>query len=402
MHIEKVKNIEEELARRDREIVTLYKLSDIFQSHRSLHDLYQDIVEEIRNATGFPIAFIAIYDKTREKIIFQGATKGLPSLANKSILEVPTEETYAGVVVRTGKPLIITHMREQKELGNEALKQIGAQTFIGYPMIVNQKIIGSLGLAHLENIELDAHAAQWIESLANYVAALTERKRTEEELRSSREQLRELSIHRQYTIEEERKNIAREIHDELGQQLSLLQLEIGYIERKLSVKQKELRKKTRAVSKLINSSILTIQRITSDLRPTLLDNIGLSAAVEWHTKEFQKRTKIKCKAIIEPPEIKLDQDRSTALYRILQEALTNVVRHARATKIKVHLKLSDQSIELSILDNGIGISTKHLTDPKSFGLITMKERVFPFGGTVNIIRTPRKGTQITAFIPGKS
>ncbi len=392
---------QEELAKRDREIQALYKLSEIFQSSSPLNELYHNIVEEICIATGFPIAIIAIHDKARQKISFQGA-KGLPESADHSILEASIEETLSGVVVQTGKPLILTHADDQSEHRSKILHQLGVQTFIGYPMIVGQKIVGALGLAHPSSIEISAHTAQWIESLANFVAALTERKRSEEELRSSHEQLRALSIHHQSAIEEERKRIAREIHDELGQELALLQLELGLLESDMPVQRKDLQEKIRVISKLAESSIRSVQRISSNLRPTLLDNLGLGAAVEWQTKEFQKRTTIQCEVIIEPSEIKVDQDISTALFRILQEALTNVARHAHATKIDVRLVMNDQTIELNVSDNGTGITPERVTDPQSFGLIGMRERMYPLGGNVNITGTPGKGTLLTVVVPRKS
>jgi signal transduction histidine kinase len=298
--------------------------------------------------------------------------------------------------------LVVTRAGNHPKYRSEILQQIGAQTFVGYPLVVGQKIIGALGLAHPLSIEINDETTKWIESLANYVAALTEQKRAEEELRSSHEQLRELSMHLQSAIEEERKRIAREIHDELGQELSLLQLELGLVESELSAKQKETRKKTRSMSKLINSAIKTVQRISSDLRPTVLDNLGIGAAVEWQTKEFQKRTKIKCDVTVDPPEMRLDQDRSTAFFRILQEALTNVARHSRATKVRVYLREQDRGVELAVSDNGVGIDPESIGDSRSFGLLGMRERVYQLGGLLVVSGKTGKGTQVSVTIPMKS
>ena len=209
----------------------------------------------------------------------------------------------------------------------------------------------------------------------------------------------DLFNHLQFAIEEERKRIAREIHDELGQQLSLLRLELGLMEDQIPAAQKELRKESHSLTKLIDASIRSVQKISSDLRPTLLDNLGIGAAVEWQTKEFQKRTKIICEVTIEPPEIKLDQERTTALFRILQEALTNIVRHARATKVIVSLILGDHAVTLRVQDNGIGITPQHLTDARSFGLMGMRERIYPWGGNVEIHGEAGKGTEVMINIP---
>ena len=392
---------EEALARRDREILTSHKLWEIFHSHQPLDQLYNDIVEEICAATGFPIAVIAIFDEAHQKIIFQGS-KGIPAPFGLTSPEFHTEDTFSGVVVRTGKPLIVTRASEHSEYKSAILEKVGGQTFVGFPMMVGEKIVGSLGLAHPESIEITDGMARWIESLANYVAALTERKRAEEDLRLSREQLRELSTHLRSAVEEERKRIAREIHDELGQELSLLRLELGLIEGRLRKDQKDLRKGTKSMSKLIISSIQTVRRISSDLRPTLLDSLGLGAAVEWQVKEFQKKTKIRCDLSIEPTELKVDQDRSTALFRILQEALTNVARHSKATKVKVKLQASEKSIVLTVQDNGIGIAPERIADAKSFGLIGIRERVHQLGGSVSIGGSRKKGTLVSVTVSRES
>jgi signal transduction histidine kinase len=259
--------------------------------------------------------------------------------------------------------------------------------------------VGALVLGHVQSVEIGAETAKWMEVLANYVGELTERKRGEDDLRRSREQLRQLSAHLQAAIEEERKRISREMHDELGQQLSLLQLECGVIEDHLRSDQGDLRAKTQSMTNLIDSLIGSVQRISADLRPSLLDNLGIGAAVEWFAKQFEKRVGIECQITVDPPDVKLDQDRSTALFRIFQEALTNVVRHARATTIGVHLIRRERGIVLKVRDNGIGISPGRLADANSLGIMGMRERVHPWGGGVEITGEAGKGTDVTVTIP---
>ena len=393
-------NSEEILVQRDKEMLTLFKISEIFQSARPLDELYNDIVEEICVATGFPIATIAITDPKHQRISFRGA-KGLPIPKGRSLLEIPFEDTFSGTIVKTGKPLIIDHASEAQDYRSTILEQLGAQTFIGYPMVVGGTIVGAIGLAHADRVPLSDQTKRWIRTLANYVAALTERKQAEEELRTSHDQLRNLAAHLRSAIEEERKSIAREIHDELGQELSLLQLELGLVESRLRADQKELRKETKSMAKLIDSAVQTIQRISSNLRPTLLDNLGIGAAVEWQTQEFQRRTKIACEVSVTPPEIKLDQERSTAFFRILQEALTNIARHAHATKATVALVEGTEDVELTVIDNGVGIVPERIADARSFGLLGMRERVYQLGGIVTVNGSPDKGTHVRVSIPKK-
>ena len=388
----------ETLVRRNRELLTFHRLSQIVLSSRSLQESYRDIVDEIRAATGFPIAAIAIVDEARQTLVFHGLKESRVR-PGRPPREYPISTTLSGVVIRTGKPLFEAHIMDRPEYRSKLLRGTRAQTFAGYPMKVGKRIIGCLNLAHTENIDISDETRQWIEGLANYVAVLTERKRAEEDLRTSREQLRELSRWTQSAIEEERKRIAREIHDELGQELSLLQLELGLIQDRLPKAGKDLRAQARSMTKLIDSAIRSVQRISTDLRPTLLDNLGLGAAVDWAAREFQKRTKIRCRVSVDPPDLKLDQERSTALFRILQEAFTNILRHARASRAEVRLVRQQNTVVLKIRDNGTGIPLHRITDSKSVGLTGMRERVHPWGGSVAISGSNGKGTEIIVTIP---
>ena len=228
---------------------------------------------------------------------------------------------------------------------------------------------------------------------------ITEGKQVEEELKSSREQLRNLSAHLQSIMEKERMNIAREIHDELGQALTVLKMDLFWLNNQLPKDQKLLFEKTKSMSELIDKTVKTVQRISAELRPGLLDDLGLAAAIEWQAEEFQKRTGIKCEVILDPVDIILDQDISTAVFRIFQEALMNVFRHANATNVEVSLDEKADKILLKVKDNGKGITEKQISNPESFGLIGIRERVHLLGGYVKIIGIRDKGTTITVTIP---
>ncbi len=145
--------------------------------------------------------------------------------------------------------------------------------------------------------------------------------------------------------------------------------------------------------------IKAVQRISTELRPGILDDLGLIPAIEWQAQEFEDRTNIKCEITTDCEDIDLDQDRSTSLFRIFQEALTNVARHANATKIKVSLKERPGKLLLKIEDNGRGIAEEQISDPKSFGLIGMRERIYPWEGEVQIEGFSNKGTTLTVILP---
>lgn len=230
------------------------------------------------------------------------------------------------------------------------------------------------------------------------VQDITERKRAEDELTYSREQLRNLSMYLQSAREEERTYIAREIHDELGQVLTALKMDLSWLANK-NENHETLFRKTKSMVKLVDSTIQTVKRISSELRPGVLDHLGLSAAIEWQAEEIHKRTGIIFDMSIHPEDIILDRHHSTTIFRIFQEALTNVVRHAKATKVKVSLEEKDKEIVLGVIDNGKGITKKQISDPRSFGLIGIQERVYFLGGNISISGVRNKGTSITISIP---
>src|SRR6267378_3493802 len=182
----------------------------------------------------------------------------------------------------------------------------------------------------------------------------TERRRAEEQLRESHKRFRELSVYLQTVREEERTRIAREVHDELGQALTSCKLDLSWIASKLPRNLKPLLDKTRALSAHIDATIATVRRISTELRPGVLDHLGLAAALEWQANEFQNRTGIKCDVQAHVSEALLEQELSTTLFRIFQETLTNVIRHAGATHVTVRLSEADGRIAMEVKDNGRG------------------------------------------------
>jgi PAS domain S-box-containing protein len=211
---------------------------------------------------------------------------------------------------------------------------------------------------------------------------ITELKRIEEKLRGSHAQLRNLSLHLEEVREEERTNIAREIHDELGQRLTALKMDLSWLCRQLSTTQDSLFEKAKSMTNFVDNTIHTVKEISTRLRPSVLDHFGLTAAIEWQAEEFQNRTGIRCDITLEPEDMSLDQDCSTSIFRILQETLTNIVRHAQATRVKISLIDDSGMIVMKITDDGIGITSEQVSSPKSLGLLGIKERVRSQGGKV--------------------
>jgi signal transduction histidine kinase len=225
-------------------------------------------------------------------------------------------------------------------------------------------------------------------------AELAERALTEQRLRASEENLRALASHLQSVREEERIHIAREIHDELGQALTGLKYDINALAKGGGV----ANDRTTALCRQIDRIIGSVRRIASGLRPEVLDEIGLAAAIEWQAREFQRRTGIRCVVETATGFSDPDKERSTALFRVFQELLTNVARHANATRVIVYLAETD-ALTLTVEDNGRGIQEKEFESPRSLGFLGLRERVLAFGGSIDVKGQEGRGTRVSVSIP---
>ena len=237
-----------------------------------------------------------------------------------------------------------------------------------------------------------------VSRLAGFSQDVTDQKRAEEELRASHAQLRELSKHLQTAREQERIRIARGIHDELGQVLTAIILETSRLAKKMPKNLKALKSSAIFAAGLAKGAVQSVRKIIAELRPALLSDLGLAEAIKWQAGEYGKRTGIACAVCIDLKEIQIIDEISTAIFRIFQEAFTNVIRHAKATEMSVSLKAKDGYIELVIEDNGVGLDVNRRME-NTFGIIGMKERAQVLGGKFDIFSTAGKGTSIFVEVP---
>ena len=233
---------------------------------------------------------------------------------------------------------------------------------------------------------------------------ITERKRTEESLRNSREQMRALATRLQSVREEERTSLAREMHDQLAQELTRLKIDLVWLERRVAksagaAAPATLAARVAEMSQVADSAIQSVQRIATGLRPAVLDSLGLCAAVDWQARDFQAHSEIACRVSVPAAEPPVSREIATATFRILQESLTNVARHAGATRVKISLRQEADKIILRIADNGGGIPPEALGSPLSIGLAGMRERTLLLGGSWAVRSRPGSGTTIEMRLP---
>ncbi len=228
---------------------------------------------------------------------------------------------------------------------------------------------------------------------------VTEKYEAKELLQKSYEDIRQLASNLQTIREDERTTIAREIHDELGQQLTGLKLDLHWLMRKMNSTDDEITGKMKESIELINATIGSVRKISTDLRPSILDDLGLLPALEWHGEEFEKRSGTKVEFVNDVGDIAVSPQVATGIFRIYQELLTNIARHANASLVKASLSKDEDRLYFSIKDNGVGVDTETIKNKKTLGLLGIKERSLLFGGTYEFVSKPGEGSVTTISIP---
>jgi signal transduction histidine kinase len=243
-------------------------------------------------------------------------------------------------------------------------------------------------------------AFRWlIRDIGERKAAQLKAKHAEQAAQQSREQLRALTMHLQNQQEEERLHIARAIHDELAQALTVLKIDVAWLSHRLPAPDASCRQRLSDMTGLLDTLVNAVRRIGTELRPHILDDLGLTAAIEWQLQEVCKRTGMAHQLQLPAEEIPLGQAQATAIFRIFQEALTNVLRHAAANEVSVRLVQQTDTLVLQVADNGRGITPEQLTSRHSLGLLSMRERAHLWGGEVTIEGKPGKGTLVSVRMP---
>jgi two-component system sensor kinase len=250
---------------------------------------------------------------------------------------------------------------------------------------------------------IDASISQLTEGGTRYYTVIlrdvSERVRAEQALLESKQELQELATVSHAAREQEQSRIARELHDELGQALTALKMMVAWVEQRVGAKNDlEMTGKLERMAKLIDNTLLATRRISSELRPLILDDLGLVPAIESLIEDFIDRTGIACELQAEG-DLELEGARKSAVFRIVQESLTNVARHAKANRVEVRITRRDDEISIDVVDNGIGFEPKRDRTRTSRGLLGMRERAYLLGGTFNLDSAPGRGTMLQVRIP---
>jgi len=386
----------------------ILQLSHRLNSATTPRDAALIIAETADTLLGWDACHLDLYSSEEDKVFalltmdeIDGEHRHVPPISDRS---QPT--SFARRVLREGGCIILREAGKIEDLG---LVRFGDVSRVSASMLFARIRNGdrATGIMSIQSYEEHAYTKEdlaLLEFLADHCAGALERLRAQEALRESEAQLHSLAAHQQKVREEERIRLAREIHDELGQLLTAFKYDLSWLGNRFAALPDETMRvrcvdRVQSMCAMVDEMVDSVRRISAELRPGMLDYLGLVPAMEWQISEFQKRVDCQCHFESRLDATDLPQDHCTAVFRIFQETLTNVARHAAASRVLVGLEESAGQLILRIEDNGRGITDEQLADPKSLGLAGMRERATVVGGEFKIAAAPGRGTVATVRIP---
>jgi signal transduction histidine kinase len=416
--INKLKNLEakhivdeKKIIRLNRIYSVLSKINEAIVRENNPRKLFRQACRIAVEDGSFKMAWIGLLNQRTLRVrpvTYWGDEDGYLDKICISIRDIPEGRGPTGTAIREGKCCIISDLEHDPRMApwhTKAIK-IGYLSTGAFPLRIGKDIIGAFTLHSAESDFFNVNEVHLLETLASDISFAVEannyerqRKRIEKKFKISQEQLKKLSAHLQTVREEERSHIAHELHDEIGQLLTVLKINIFWLKTRFKGNQNSLLPKIDKMMELIDQVIQTTRRISTELRPVMLDHFGIEAAIEWQAKKFEEQTGIKCDIILPKNKVTLDSKRSITIFRIWQEALTNVYRHAKATNVKLILQDKKNKLILKIQDNGKGIEAKEISSPNTFGLLGIQERISFFDGEIKIKGLKGKGTSLMICMP---
>jgi signal transduction histidine kinase len=418
----------------------LHKVAQVLESPGSLMDILQKAMQIITEFEGLHVenkAGIFLADNEKKVLRLLTTFGAFSQEFIEKEKEVPFGDCLCGRVAVSGKLLMsescFTDSRHER-----TFTDMKAHGHYIVPLNSSDNLIGVMFLYTDTNPSWYQHSQEVLLSIGGLIANTIQRKEVEEELErhknsleklvesrtydltninnhlkkeieehkstqqiliDSKEKFRRLSNQIQSIREDEKSRIAKEVHDQLGQTLTALKIDIAQLEKNIPSELSELKARTSSITNIVDETIKNVQQISMELRPPILDAFGICEAISWQANEYNKKLGMQFDLNCLQEHIDLEKDLQTALFRIFQESMTNVIRHANATQVQVGMNYDNKNLIFEVADNGIGLNKEDVESPESLGLIGMRERVYPWGGQVEFKGLPGKGTKIIITIP---
>jgi PAS domain S-box-containing protein len=375
------------------------KVLEMVASGAPLAETFKTLVLAIEEHSPPTIGSVLLLDESSTHLR-HGAAPNLPESLSRAIdgAAIGPRAGSCGTAAFTRKAVFVTDVETDPlwEGYRELVRPHGLRACWSMPILGEaDRVLGTFAFYYREPRAPTEEDCALIARMSHITGIAIERRQLEDQLRA-------LSAHVESVREEERTGIAREIHDELGQALTAVKMDLAWIARRTSkgeLGRDALLEKLEAMGQMTDEIIDVVRRISAELRPGVLDDLGLLAAVEWQAQEFQRRTGTSCVVRSALADLKLPRDLSTAVFRIFQEALTNVARHAEAQHVEVSLEREDSCLVLEVRDDGVGIAPEKAQSTGSLGLLGMRERARAHGGTATVKRGDESGTVVSLRLP---
>ncbi len=396
--ISEQKLLEEVLRKRSREQGIIASLGQCVLEERSTDHIFEYVLNEISQVLAMEFTKILEWMPKEGSFSLRSGV-GWGSEQMGTVTVTGSQESQAGFTLRSQGPVIIEDFQHEKRFtSSRLLREHDIRSGISIAIKgYGDSMFGILGVYSTKPRSFSEDDIDFMVSIANILGMAIEYKYEQKKLKSSNKELHELSAHRLVVREDERKHIAREIHDELGQLLTALKIDLTMLKRKRPTGD-HLVQKSDALIKLTDLSIKTVRRISQDLRPLILDDLGLKPAMQWFAERYLTAASIRYVLTFENEDAIIDKVLATTLFRIYQETLTNIIRHSDASNVDTLLICTGPSVTLQIDDDGVGISDQQITDANSFGIKGMRERLHPWKGSLRIYEREGGGTTVIAAI----
>jgi signal transduction histidine kinase len=331
----------------------------------------------------------------------------MPESILPKLKSLPVNSYHFEQVLRTKQPILIQNIEQVKVYADQGLKDLRPdwQTFLSVPLLAKGDVQGILDLFSLDPVAFSQEQVAFFTTIGQEVGVVIQNARLYEQVRSGRERLRLLSQQILDIQEDERRHIARDLYDQIGQALTALKVNLQSIQRTANGSGIYNNASFEESLNIIDRTIQQVRNLSLELRPSLLDDLGVVAAIRWYVDRQAQRAGFKWDFIADPPEMRLKPDLETTCFRLVQEAITNVVRHAQATMVQIELRQLENELELIIRDDGVGFDVRATQarsgDDPSLGLVGMEERVQLIGGRIEITSSSSDGigTEIRAHLP---